>query len=189
MGIATQTGSTGSDRFIQKVREAWSDENDRTLPMRVKAIMDRFVAVSGADELWVARLVQDALPARELYRDAKHGFILMGHIHTGGHHTPPHDHGPCWVLYGVGRGEIEITTYRRTDDGRVPGKATLEEKDRTRLTPGVVRAYLPGDIHATRAIDPVASLVFRFLSTDLDRVERHRYDLEKGTVSRHPGSA
>lgn len=33
------------------------------------------------------------------------------------------DHGPCWVLYGVGRGEIEITTYRRTDDGRVPGKA------------------------------------------------------------------
>lgn len=133
-------------------------------------------------------MVEEARPARELYRDPERGFILMGHIHKGGHHTAPHDHGPCWVLYGVGRGEIEITTYRRTDGGQVPGKATLEEKERTRLTPGVVRAYLPGDIHSTRAIDPVASLVFRFLSADLDRVERHRYDIEQGTVTRQQGS-
>ncbi len=188
MGITAQTGATSLDRFIQEVRGAWGGGKDPALPLRVKGIMDRLVAASGGNEPWVARVVREALPGRELYRDPEHGFILMGHIHKGGHHTAPHDHGPCWVLYGVGRGEIEITTYRRTDEGRLPGKATLEERERTRLTPGVVKVYLSGDIHATRAIDPVASLVFRFLSADLDRVERYRYDVEKGTASRHQGS-
>jgi len=51
----------------------------------------------------------------------------------------------------------------------------------------VVKAYLPKEIHATRAIDPTASLVFRFLSADLNQVERYRYDLETGSVSHHEG--
>lgn len=34
---------------------------------------------------------------------------------------------------------------------------------------------------------PDPSLVFRYLSADLDQVERYRYDLETGTVTRHPG--
>ncbi len=185
MTLTTGAESTTLDRFIEEVRGAWGDGRDPALPFRVKALMERLIAASGPDQPWAARLTHEALPTRELYRDQEHGFILMGHIHKGGHHSPPHDHGPCWVVYGVGLGEIEITTYRRTDDGRVPGRATLEEKERVRFTPGVVRAYLPGDIHATRAIDPTASLVFRFLSADLDHVERYRYDLETGTVSRH----
>ncbi len=174
------------DRFIEEVREAWGDGKDPALPFRVRTLMERFIAAS-ADEPWVAELIREAPPGKELHRDPDRGFILMGHIHRGGHQTAPHDHGPCWVVYGVGRGEIEIPTYRRTDDGRIHGKATLEERERTRLTPGVVKAYLAGDIHATRAIDPTASLVFRFLSADLNQVERYRYDLQAGAMTRHQG--
>lgn len=187
MALTKRTEWRALDRFIEEVREAWGDGKDPALPFRVRTLMERFIAAS-ADEPWVAQLIREALPGRELYRDPDHGFILMGHIHKGAHQTSPHDHGPCWVLYGVALGEIEITTYSRTDNGRVPGRATLEEKDRARLTPGVVKAYLPKDIHATRAIDPTASLVFRFLSADLNQVERYRYDLETGSVSRHQGS-
>jgi hypothetical protein len=88
------------------------------------------------------------------------------------------------VLYGVYQGAIEITTYRRTDDGGEPGRATLEVQDVVQVTPGVVRPYLAGDIHSTRALDPNGSVILRFLSADLDRVPRNRYDLARGTVIR-----
>lgn len=188
MGIAHERSvSSALDQFIEEVRSAWGGGKDPSLPFKVTALMERFIAASRPNEACLARLIQEARPGRELYRDPEHGFALVGHVHKTGHHSPPHDHGSCWVVYGVGRGAIEITTYRRTDDGRAPERATLEEKERVRLTPGVVRPYLAGEIHATRAIDPSPSLVFRFLSTDLDRVERYRYDLETGTATRHPG--
>ena len=94
----------------------------------------------------------------------------------------PHDHGPYWVVYGVGKGEVEITSYRRADNASVPGRATLDRERAVRFTPGTVRPYLTGDIHSTRALVP-ASLVFRFLSGDLDTAERCRYNLEKETVT------
>lgn len=175
------------DRFKEEVRRVWGGGTDRSLPVKVKALMERLIAASRSDEAWLAQLIREARPGHELYRDPEYGFILMGHIHKAGHRSPSHDHGPCWVVYGVAQGAIEITTYHRADDGHTPGKATLEEKEHVLLTPGVVRPYLPGEIHATRAMDPGPSLVFRFLSADLDQVERHRYDLETGTVTRHPG--
>ena len=76
---------------------------------------------------------------------------------------------------------MEITKYRRVDDRKVAGQARVEREEVHTLTPGVVYAYLPGDIHSTFAHE--ASVVFRFLSYDLTKVERHRYNLEKGTVS------
>ena len=39
---------------------------------------------------------------------------------TQGQHQ---DHGPYWVLYGVYRGAIEISKYRRVDGGTEPGAA------------------------------------------------------------------
>jgi hypothetical protein len=87
------------------------------------------------------------------------------------------------VVYGSYRGVTEITTYKRTDDGSEPGKATIEKKDLHRLTPGVVQPYLRGEIHSTHEVDG-PGVVFRFLSYDLDKIERNRYNIEKGTVIR-----
>jgi hypothetical protein len=107
----------------------------------------------------------------------------MGHVHKQGHGNTPHDHGPCWVVYGAYSGLTEITLYERTDDGREPGRATVQKKDLHRLSPGVAYAYVPGDIHSTHAVEGPA-MVFRFLSYDLEMIERHRYNPEKGTVVR-----
>ena len=52
-----------------------------------------------------------------------------------GHSNTPHDHGPCWVVYGAFSGLTEITKYKRTDDGSQPGKATLEKDELHRLSP------------------------------------------------------
>jgi hypothetical protein len=171
------------EKYIHELRSAWGDGKNPELPFRVKTLMERLFAETSPDDHWMGELRRDGKPSRELYRDPDHGFIQMGHVHKQGHSNTPHDHGPCWVVYGSYAGVTEITTYRRTDDSGEPGKAKLEVKEVQRLSPGVVYPYLPGDIHSTSAVEGPA-VVFRFLSYDLDKIERHRYNLEKGTVTR-----
>lgn len=181
MAISARREENSFDRYIAEVRSVWGDGKDPGLAFRVRALMEKMLASTGPEEPWMAGLLRDAKPSRELYRDPDHGFIQMGHVHQQGHGNTPHDHGPCWVIYGAYTGLTEITLYERTDDGKEPGRATLEKKALHRLTPGVAQAYLPGDVHQTRAVEGPAA-VFRFLSYDLEKIQRYRYNLEKGTV-------
>ena len=183
MAISALKEANSLERYIQEIRSIWGDGKDPQLPFKVKALMEKLFATTIPDEPWMAELIRERRPARELYRDPKHGFIQMGHVHEQGRRNTPHDHGPCWVVYGSYRGVTDITTYRRTDDASEPGTAGLEVKEVHRLSPGVVYPYLPGDIHSTDAVEGPA-VVFRFLSYDLEKIERYRYNLEKGTVSR-----
>lgn len=183
MAISALREGNSLERYIGEIRSIWGDGKDPELPFKVKSLMEKLLLSTSPDEPWMAQLIQEAKPSRELYRDPDYGFIQMGHVHKQGHGNLPHDHGPCWVLYGSYSGLTEITLYSRTDDGREAGRATLEKKELHRLSPGIVYPYLPGDIHSTHAVEAPA-VVFRFLSYDLEKVERCRYNLEKGTVSR-----
>ena len=169
------------ERYIEEVRSIWGDGKDPKLPFKVKGLLEKLLTSMDPREPWIAELIEQSLPAKELYQDQEHGFIQMGHIHEKGHSNPPHDHGPCWVLCGVYHGAVEVTTYRRTDNGKVPGRAKLEKKELHRLTAGAVYPCLPGEIHSTLATEP--SVVLRFLSCDQNSMKSYRYDLKKGTVS------
>lgn len=182
MAISEPRESSSLENYIAAIRSVWGDGKDPQLPFKIKALMEKLFASTSPNDPWMAQLIREGKPSRELYRDPEHGFIQMGHVHKQGHGNSPHDHGRCWVVYGSYQGVTEITTYRRTDDGKEPGRATLEKKESHRLSPGVVHPYLPGDIHSTQAVEGPA-LVFRFLSYDLNQIERFRYHLEKGTVS------
>jgi len=168
-------------RYIAEVRSVWGNGKDPDLPFKVKALMEKFLISTSPQEPWIAKLIRDSLPAKEPYRDKQHGFVQMGHVHQKGHTNSPHDHGPCWALYGLYHGAVEFTTYRRTDDGKKAGRAKLEKKELHRLTPGSVIPCLPGEIHATSTVEH--SVGFRFLSCDLSKVQRYRYDEGKGTFS------
>ena len=183
MAVNARNADDSLERYLAELRAAWDDGKDPGLPFKVKSLMEELFASTAPGEPWMAELMSEGRPSRELYRDPVLGFIQMAHVHKQGHANQPHDHGPCWVVYGAYSGITEIATYKRTDDGRDSGKAVLETKDLHRLTPGVVQPYLPGEIHSTHAVQGPA-LVFRFLSYDLDRIERNRYNLEKGTVTR-----
>jgi hypothetical protein len=181
METAAAAPQSSFESYIDRVRSVWGDGKDPQLPLKVKALLENLLRTTSADEPWIAQLIGEGRQSKELYRDPVNGFIQMGHNQPLGHGNTPHDHGPCWVLYGVYRGHMEITTYRRTDDGEAAGRATLAKQGSQELTPGVVIPYFPGDIHSTSAKEP--SVVFRFLSYDLNKVERYRYNMEKGTVS------
>ncbi len=181
MVINADKEDSSLERFTAEVRSIWGDGKDPELPYRVKGLLEELLTSINPQESWHANLIKEGLPSKELYRDKDHGFILMGHVHGKGHSNSPHDHGPCWVLYGVYHGAIEITTYQRTDDGRVAGRATLEKKEVHRLTRRMVLPYFPGDIHSTLTVEH--SVVLRFLNHDLSKVKRHRYDLAGQTMS------
>jgi len=183
MAVSPLREDNSFDRYIGEIRAVWGDGKEPQLPFKIKSLMEKMLASTSPDDPWMAQLLKEGKPSRELYRDPDHGFIQMGHVHKQGHGNTPHDHGPCWVVYGSYSGRTEITLYRRTDDGKEPGRASLEKKDLQHLSPGVVYPYLPGQIHSTHAVEGPA-VVFRFLSYDLEKVERYRYSLEKGTVSR-----
>jgi hypothetical protein len=182
MAVSAQRAENSFERYIAEVRAVWGDGKDPDLPFKVKALMEKMLASTTRGDPWMAELLREAKPSRELFRDPDYGFIQMGHVHQQAHGNTPHDHGPCWVVYGSYSGVTEIALYRRTDDGAEPGRAALEKKELHRLSPGVAYAYLPGDIHSTRAVEGPA-VVFRFLSYDLEKIRRHRYNLEKGTVA------
>ncbi len=183
MAVSPAREGDSFERYIGEIRAIWGDGKDPALPFKVKALMEKMLASTGPDEPWMAEILRDGKPSKELYRDPEFGFIQMGHVHKQGHGNLPHDHGPCWVVYGAYSGVTEITLYRRTDDGKEAGRAALEKKELHRLSPGVVHPYLPGQIHSTNAVEGPA-VVFRFLSYDLEKIERYRYNIEKGTVSR-----
>lgn len=181
MAVQESKASSSLDRYVDEVRALWGDGKDAQLPFKVQAAMEKLFASTRPDDPWMAELIRDAKPSRELYRDPEHGFIQMGHVHKQGHANTPHDHGPCWVVYGAFTGVTEITKYKRTDDGREPRKASLQVDRVDRLTPGVVVPYLRGDIHSTNAVEG-PGVVFRFLSFDLDKIQRNRYNLATGTL-------
>jgi hypothetical protein len=181
MKVALQSESSSFDRYISEVRAQWGDGRDPALPLKIKSLLEKLLRTTTADESWMAQLIAEGKQSSELYRDPIHGFIQMAHNQPAGHRNAPHDHGRCWVLYGVYRGKMGISTYRSLDDGSVPDQAKIARKEIHALTPGVVYAYLPGDIHSTFAAEP--SVVFRFLSYDLSKVERYRYHPEKESVS------
>ena len=181
MAVSAKRLENSFERYIAEVRSIWGDGKNPELPFKVKALMENMLAATTRDEPWMAELLREAKPSKELYRDPDYGFIQMGHVHQQSHGNTPHDHGPCWVIYGSYSGVTEITVYRRMDDASVPGRATVEKRELHRLTPGVAYAYLPGDIHSTRAVEGPA-VVFRFLSYDLEKIQRYRYNIEKGAV-------
>lgn len=183
MAVQEQRATNSLDRYIAEVRAAWGDGKDPQLPFKVKALMEKMFADTRPDDPWMAELIRDGKPSRELYRDPEQGFIQMGHIHKQGHGNKPHDHGPCWVVYGSYQGVTEITTYKRTDDRSREGVAKLETDRLDRLAPGVVVPYFPGEIHSTNAVEG-PGVVFRFLSYDLEKIERYRYNMEKGTMAK-----
>ena len=121
MAVQERKADNSFDRYIAEVRAAWGDGKDPQLPFKVAALMEKLFASTSPDDPWMAELIRDGKPSRELYRDPELGFIQMGHIHKQGHGNKPHDHGPCWVVYGSFKGVTEITKYKRTDDG--PRKA------------------------------------------------------------------
>ncbi|MBJ6766041.1 hypothetical protein JGU66_35255 [Myxococcaceae bacterium JPH2] len=163
------------EAFVDGVKAAWG-------PLSTEVVSDcrrllEELLRAPASEAWLASLHEDAPASRELYRDPVHGFVLLAHAEQAGLYRPPHDHGRGWVIYAIQRGEIEMGTYARVEDP--DGRPRLVKRDATRVRPGEVKVFLPGDIHDTRCMTGPA-LLYRFTERDL-----RKEDQQEGRVTRY----
>lgn len=141
----------------------------------VRAQLEQLTAAASTQP-WLKALHDEAPASKELHRDPRHGFVLLAHTEPTDLYRPPHDHGRGWVIYALQRGEMEIGTYARVQDGE--GRVRLVQRDRSTFRAGEARIYLPGDIHDTRCVSG-PSLLFRFTDRDL-KVEQ-----EAGRMTRY----
>ena len=161
-----------------------------------RAILARDGGPSGREEVRsrLERLLHNASFIREycgedaprglrvLYEDPELGFQILAHINDKARVSPPHDHGDSWAIYGQASHYTDMIEWERADDGADPAHAKLKEVKRYRLMPGEAGIYQDGKIHS---IDyPDHARFVRVTGTNLDRIERVRFDLKTGDV--HP---
>lgn len=119
-----------------------------------------------------------------LYRAEDGSLCLFSLVVPPGKRTPVHDH-LAWGLVGLYRGRQDETVYRRLDDGRDEGRASLAIERRQTIERGEFYALLPplGDIHYVETVSDTPSVSIHLLANDTACVWRHRFDPEAGTVS------
>ena len=115
-----------------------------------------------------------------LYDDKDLGFQILAHINDKARVSPPHDHGASWAIYGQATHYTEMTEWEREDDGHDNKHAKLKPVKKYRLEPGHAGIYEDGKIHS---IDyPDYARFVRVTGTNLDRINRVRFDLKTGEV-------
>jgi hypothetical protein len=128
----------------------------------------------------------DPEPGRRLlHRDAATGMHAFVHVYDSAGVSKPHDHGPCWIVYGNLTGHTDMIDWKRRDDGAKPGYADLAKSREYRVGPGEAELFQLGAIHET-AHPAEPSILIRVISGDMDRVWRHIFDPARKTVTDRP---
>jgi len=159
-----------------------------------RAILSRDPGPAGREEvrLYLERLLAnpdfvrqycgDDVPQglKVLYEDKDLGFQILAHINDKARVSPPHDHGASWAIYGQASKYTDMIEWERVDDARDRSHAKLEPVKKYRLMPGQAGIYQDGKIHS---IDyPDKARFVRVTGTNLDKIDRVRFDLKTGEV-------
>ena len=180
MAVQERKSENTFDRYIAEVRATWGDGKAPDLPFKIKSLMEKLFASTSPEDPWMDELIREGKPSRELYRDPDHGFIQMGHVHKQGHGNTPHDHGPCWVVYGNYKNPTRMRRWRRMDDGSTPGYAEVELQKEFMNEPGMASAFSVGDIHSIEFGDD--TFFIRVTGGDVEKKQTLKFDPDKKTV-------
>jgi hypothetical protein len=118
--------------------------------------------------------------ANLLYEDPELGFQILAHIMDRDYAGGAHDHGDSWAIYGQAVKHTEMTEWKRTDDGSVPGKATIEKARTYRMERGQAGIFQDRAIHSIAY--PAGARFIRVTGTNLETIARGRYNIEAATM-------
>jgi predicted metal-dependent enzyme (double-stranded beta helix superfamily) len=96
--------------------------------------------------------------------------------------SPPHDHGTWAVVVGVDGYERNVR-YRRTDDGKISGHATLEVKNEFNAGPDDLVCMKTGGIHSVHNNTGHMSLSLHTYGRHVNFTNRRQYDLATNQTS------
>ncbi|MBI3090588.1 MAG: hypothetical protein HYY96_07965 [Candidatus Tectomicrobia bacterium] len=165
--------------FARDARHALARQRQEDAARRIKEHLESFLRHPSLVETYVKG---EHIPTGNvIYKDPDFGFMVLVHFFPKPMKSPPHDHGPCWVCYGVYRQSTDMGVYRRRDDGSRPEYCDLEESEHFTLLEGQARAFLPYDIHHIQQHQPGA-VVVRVTGRDLELVERRTFQPDSHRV-------
>jgi predicted metal-dependent enzyme (double-stranded beta helix superfamily) len=168
------------DQFVADCRAVLSRDPGPAGREEVRVRLERLLA----NPEFIREHCGDDVPRglKLLYEDQALGFQILAHINDKARVSPPHDHGASWAIYGQATHHTDMIEWERVDDGSDTGTGTakLQPTKKYRLTPGHAGIYQDGKIHS---IDyPDHARFIRVTGTNLDKINRVRFDLESGKV-------
>ena len=152
--------STWVEKFVGELRAHWGPLSSELVAAN-QTVMQELAKAAGEHEL--GKDLPGNESSIELYRDARHGFVLTAYAEEEGRYRAPHDHGAGWVIYAVAEGSVEMGTYAKLGEGR---SVPLVRRNSTRMEAGASKVFLPGDIHDTLCASRRA-VILRLTSCDL----------------------
>lgn len=113
--------------------------------------------------------------------DADQTFALYLNRVMPGHYSRPHNHTTWAVVTAVEGNEVN-QLFRRTDDGSVAGKATIEFDREVVVRPNVGVTLLPNDIHSIENQGNLPTMHLHMYGRALETLtERIGFDINQGT--------
>jgi predicted metal-dependent enzyme (double-stranded beta helix superfamily) len=166
------------DQFVSDCRAILTRDGGPKGREQVRLKLEQLLANKDFVESYCGEQVPRGL--KVLYEDPDLGFQILAHINDKARVSPPHDHGASWAIYGQASKYTDMIEWAREDDGADPKHATLKPAKQYRLAPGHAGIYEDGKIHS---IDyPDYARFVRVTGTNLDKIERVRFDLASGKV-------
>ena len=135
----TSSGLYSIDEFgsdVAAALDAWGDTMEAVLSMG--QLVQRLIESSDHQALrsmGVEAKISSGLPGRRLYDDPDERFRLLLAEYPPNMPTAVHSH-EGWVVVGILEGSERYTSWRRTDDGADPKRATLELAQDHHILPG-----------------------------------------------------
>jgi predicted metal-dependent enzyme (double-stranded beta helix superfamily) len=166
------------DQFIADCRTILARDGGPAGREQVRVKLEQLLG----NQDFVQRTCGDAVPRglKLLYEDDKLGFQILAHVNDKARVSPPHDHGASWAIYGQATKYTDMIEWEREDNGGDASHATLKPVKKYRLNSGHAGIYQDGKIHS---IDyPDNARFIRVTGTNLDEINRVRFDLKTGEV-------
>ena len=187
----TQTSTYTMESFVADLRGVFASTNDPIGRAEgVRKHVQQLLSTSGVLEEKMNLPAEGGFGRTDLYVDADYGhpspgFLVMCSAQQPGQSNSPHDHGACWVVYGVYKGAIEQRKYnwKYPDGAPTTSSPTLQESERYTQKEGQAAYFLPGEIHTTHNVHDGRTIIVRVEAQDLKGVWRHRYNQETNTGS------
>jgi predicted metal-dependent enzyme (double-stranded beta helix superfamily) len=109
-------------------------------------------------------------------------WTVMSMVIPPGASTPVHDHH-TWAVIGMIEGIEEERFFERIDDGVAPQVARLRPETTRINKQGMISTLVPPrEIHQIYNPGPGRSVSLHVYGGDIEKLDRHRYDLETHTM-------
>jgi predicted metal-dependent enzyme (double-stranded beta helix superfamily) len=148
----------------------------------VRAGLERLLA--NPDFIATVRGFDPAEKVRLLHADKELGFRILAHVSRPSQEHAPHNHGKSWAIYGQVSNYTDMTEWVR-GIGKGP-QAGIKIAKQYRLSPGQAGIYENGAIHSVS--HPDGGRIIRITGTDLDKIDRERFDPKTGTAENMRGA-